>query len=214
MLEEGCAAQLTGTEYPTLTWRADASEEVVLVDAGGRAVACAGARGGADAVAVELRGPGGAVIRCACPVSHALSAWLCASLDSHVTQHSGELLCRGREPPSVSPAQVLSAGVAVSAAHGGCSCFVRQHGRRGSCEKAADEAGRAAGEALQRALRRAQAAGAQRARRLLPRLPAQQVARAQAGGGGRGARGRARAGVAAGARCCWCAGRTQGMLIF
>lgn len=42
---------------------AGADEDVVLVDAAGRPVACDGPSGGADAVAVELRGPAGAVTR-------------------------------------------------------------------------------------------------------------------------------------------------------
>ena len=51
---------------PCLTsGRAGAEEDVVLVDAAGQPVASGGAgpSGGADAVAVELRGPAGAVIR-------------------------------------------------------------------------------------------------------------------------------------------------------
>ena len=49
---------------PCLTsGRAGAEEDVVLMDAAGQPVACDGPSGGADAVAVELRGPAGAVIR-------------------------------------------------------------------------------------------------------------------------------------------------------
>jgi hypothetical protein len=116
------------------------------VDARGRAVACEGARGGADAVAVELRGPGGAVVRCACPGCSALFAWLCVPLDVDVTATLRlAVVPRAGAAGRLAGASCTRCGDAC----GGCSSFVRQHDRRGSCEDAAAEAGRAAGASLQ-----------------------------------------------------------------